>query len=607
MLGRTAITALLLSCTAGPALAQPGARIDAEDAISAFNDLSRFIRNGNADAPAPAGLPGAEVAGIIVTLDGRIVAEGFAATDVPGQNAGALMGATRTATRAVRRTLDGAGADPANLMISLEIGFDPRSLLGRDLAVPAGDWSLGVPAPAIRPGIEGLMVRSGETRAVSVRTPAWMIRRAVGPTAAVAALATELTGDPEVASLGAKELGERGFAFSAFRVVHLAQIEPRGAPVFLHRGGRVIRTEQVAAFEMPWFATMLAAHLRSRLWPGIEPLGMVGTLDPIAGRYDPPIAPPVEQALAAAASLAWADAPNVAAPERSAATAFAHQVLADLAQAVETEPDPAATVEGAAATIIALTTPGAPTSPELGALSERCAAKLDPTWRDTDLSTIPPAARGLVALAAARAAATGTIELTVADRVIDAAYASVPPEQLVSLMPFLGWASVESAEMSGQPVRAAAALRAMRDLTDEFRITAADVDDDGRDLVGGIVFTAGRNPLPTWNTLRPAAFEATMLGRSDLTPGTPTEGELPRRLSDHARTLRFLGQLTAVREEAHAYRRPAFAIGGVRRALWDHTMPSEASALALWTLAETLTSIENIEARGTTPTTAPNP
>jgi hypothetical protein len=402
-----------------------------------------------------------------------------------------------------------------------------------------------------------------------------MLRRGIGPNAAVAAVLGDLSDDTDLTGLAAIKLPEHGFSFATFEVVHLAQLEPGGAPVFLHRGGRIVNPEEVTAAALPELGATIAAHLQTRLWPGVEPLGMVGALDPLRGRYEPPVASVADQALAATAMLAWANTDSAPPKSREQARAFAAKVLTDLAKQPADAHDYRGYPLDAALVYIALTMPGAPDTDEARLLARRCATPVSSLQSTKMESTYPIAWRGPIALASVRDAANFGLSKERAAGTVAAAFASVPPEQLVSLMPFLGFAAIELAELESAPVRAAPALRQMRDLTDAFRITAADADADARDLVGGVVFTVGPTALPTWHTLRPAAIEAAMLARPELTPGTATTGEVPARLTTHASTLRFLAQLTAAREEAHAYRNPAFAWAACAEPSGTTTCPSK--------------------------------
>jgi hypothetical protein len=111
--------------------------------------------------------------------------------------------------------------------------------------------------------------------------------------------------------------------------------------------------------------------------------------------------------------------------------------------------------------------------------------------------------------------------------------------------------------------------------------------------VAGIVFTASRNPLPTWHSARPIAFMATMLGDDRLTGGD----EFARELNQLLGSLRFLRQLSAGEAEGHMYRSPRRAMWGVRASVWDQRMPPEATALTLLTVCETVRSLQAVRER----------
>ena len=92
---------------------------------------------------------------------------------------------------------------------------------------------------------------------------------------------------------------------------------------------------------------------------------------------------------------------------------------------------------------------------------------------------------------------------------------------------------------------------------------------DSPDLLGGIVFTAARNPLPTWQAARPVAFAATMLADPRLTP----PAQVSEQTAALMRSLRFLMQLTADDAGLHMFRDRERALGGVREAPWNQRMP----------------------------------
>jgi hypothetical protein len=160
-------------------------------------------------------------------------------------------------------------------------------------------------------------------------------------------------------------------------------------------------------------------------------------------------------------------------------------------------------------------------------------------------------------------------------------------------MPWLGSAELRLAELKGQrDVPAAVALRQMRKMMWEHQVgpmddSAMESKGGGLDAVGGIVFSArvaGSPGRPTWNTARPLAFTATMLGDPRLTDTAERNLELARVLAG----LRFLRQLEADDFTAWMYPNRSRSRGGVRIAQWDQRMPPDASAMSLLAVCETI-------------------
>jgi hypothetical protein len=130
----------------------------------------------------------------------------------------------------------------------------------------------------------------------------------------------------------------------------------------------------------------------------------------------------------------------------------------------------------------------------------------------------------------------------------------------------------------------------MRSTMWRFQMTPMDAGPDNADLVGGIVFPSAQNPLPSWQSSRPAAVIATMLADGRLTE----PGEVPAELAHLLGLTRFLRQLAADEATGHMYADPARAAWGVRRALWDQRMPADATAMTLLSVTETLRSLREL-------------
>src|SRR5262245_52519008 len=82
-----------------------------------------------------------------------------------------------------------------------------------------------------------------------------------------------------------------------------------------------------------------------------------------------------------------------------------------------------------------------------------------------------------------------------------------------------------------ETIPAAAAQRDMRDQVWQHQLSDVDAGTDGQDLVGGIVFTAATNPLPTWTTAKPLAFLAQTLADERLTERDKRLIQLARQLA----------------------------------------------------------------------------
>jgi hypothetical protein len=184
-----------------------------------------------------------------------------------------------------------------------------------------------------------------------------------------------------------------------------------------------------------------------------------------------------------------------------------------------------------------------------------------------------------------------------AESAVRRVYRDTPEGELVSQMPWLGWAELRLASLKGQDdVPAAVSLRQMRKLVWEHQIgpldeSATEQKGGGLDLVGGIVFAAhapGAPARPTWQAARPLAFLATMLGEPRLTGPAERNLELARLLAG----LRFVRQLEADDTTAWMYPNRSRSLGGVRAAPWDQRMPLDASAMSLLFVCETLKYLE---------------
>jgi hypothetical protein len=582
----------------------PGAQAaspSADEAIAAFRLVEGWVRSGDVPDVAPEGVAlGSSGASVTLRLGGRVV--GWGVSTEPG--VGGLRLASSRAWRAASGTLGGGGAGSgddglrsralsARTLIELELAGERTPLVGETFEAAGA---------RVSPGVEGVGMRVGEREEVVFAGA--QIRLGFDPSRALRACAGAL-------GLRPVELGELGRAAGAsafrFQTTHLAQPGAGAGPVFLHRGGVVVGLGEVTSATLRGWANGMAAHLASHR-PSAEDggaagaVGMRGDYLCAQGRYEPMVAGPRAQAVAAWALLRYAGRGWVA-PERAAeARRAARRTLEDLTRVEPGEADPLASVVSAAAWLL-----GASEHWLLGLglvdeayWDEAVGAVRRTIEGDAAWARVPGAERALVAYALARASEVqrerGEEESAawmrgVAGEAVRAALSSDRVEGIVGLAPWIGWASME---LSGRgPIGPALALRQMRSLCWEHQARAGARGVDERDMEGGIVFTRGGGLRPTWQTLRPLALIAGMLGDRRLTG----EAEATDELASLRRGLRFLGQLLVRERELGLVVDRRRSLLGVRRAGWDWSLSLDATSLGLLAVIETLDSLASIAGR----------
>jgi hypothetical protein len=482
-------------------------------------------------------------------------------------------------------------------------------------------------AARLSPGLDGVATRIG-ARVAGV-FPSTILTQSVAARQAFASAASQAGDNP---SLGLTEMDklidQQGAKFYRFRVVHIAQASPGAAPMVLVRGQRAVALTDVGRVALSETADRIAEHLLTRRWPGQESYGMVGTYDPGRDTFEPKVASPVEQLTAALALLRYARALEAGSPRRAELMAYVDRIRADLVK-VEAGEEAAGTDPVAAAAWIVLdsdrarllapipasdagggsTVPGA--DADTASFAEQCRRTVHASFNMAtgyDPKVAPPAqamvALALVRMAAAEKGATLREEaVMLADAACRGVFRNATPGDLVSRMPWLGWAEVELADLhADRQIGARTALREMRTLVWEHQVSpvspaASDQQGGGGDMVGGIVFSAGARPgaptpLPTWQSARPIAFLASMLADERLTPRADRPLELARLVG----ALRFLRQLQVDDATLWMCQNSRRALGGIRSAAWDQHLASDASAMTLLALVEAMRALDAMAA-----------
>lgn len=470
--------------------------------------------------------------------------------------------------------------------------------------IPIEFQTFGEMDRSLSPGLDGVAVRIADK--LEATFPSVMLQRTLAPSLAAAAITARLTGD---AGLGLPEASEaqpgkvresRKATFYRFRVRHLAQSEPGATPVFLYRGGKVFDQSRLDVSEMRRWADGLARNLAARRWTGPGAIGMSGTDWPMLGKIDPPIAEPAQQSLAV---LALCDYLAVRAgvgrfepaprADRDAFGATAILLADQLLTVEDVEVAPWSDPVSAASAIVALHAVRRVVQPMFVPKAE-LAAKLDDAvfaafspsggWSQA----LPEPARGLIAWAMLIRAEGDPAKRELASKAMASIYLGVTPARLIAQMPWLGFAEIDRAGAAGD-IPASAAFREMRDLLSAAIYSPGD---DDQDMAGGMVFTTGGLPYPTWHTARPVSFLAAMLGDPRLTDAE----ERPRQIARLMGSLRYLRQLSADEFATIGFVEPKRTIWGVRSAAWDQRQPVEATAITLIAVCETLRSFDRIAA-----------
>lgn len=594
--------------------------------LAAYGLVESWIRAGEVPAdPAAAGLdaikdPQGTIGGAAVQLRlaGRLIGRGSAIAGDGAAGGGGVGGGPESVWRAAREAwTEAASRIPRGGGAGLDAEETFRETL-RQVMISvelAGPMIAMVPTPAtydeaalsLAPGLDGVAVRfggagagKGEGRAAAI-FPGQMLATNTLPGSALAAAASRAGNDATLGLVRPADLVEKhGAALMRFRVSHVAQTGPGSPPVFLDRGGRTIATADLSVAELRATAQRLADHLYARV---IGPHRGSDTYEPWRDATGSAELTAMDQALVAAALHAFSKLSHLDPPTRLLRENAAIELedhLSAMRRLRERSP-----VEAA---IVAALTVG---------IHDRAAPDADKLLRavyspDAGFSPeLPPAARAVIAFGLVRAAArpdAAADAIPLAQSAVRAVFRDTPSDRLVAQMPWLGWAELELIDLlrarnpdAPADVPAAIALRRMREQVWEHMVTHADAGGDEQDMVGAIIFTRSRQPIPTWQSARPMAFIATMLGDARLTDPGEVSGEVIRLLTG----LRFLRQLQADETAMWMYPSRERALGGIRASLWDQSMPIEASAMTLLAVCQTLESLEKQAARRAAPPPAP--
>ena len=163
--------------------------------------------------------------------------------------------------------------------------------------------------------------------------------------------------------------------------------------------------------------------------------------------------------------------------------------------------------------------------------------------------------------------------------------------QQVTLLPWIGWAETDYTRRTGGNLTNQTRLLSLRKAVEDSRIDSSDASIPF-DLDGGFSVSGDRSGTISGansQSLRMAAWIAGILSDSRLVMAE--QQAIARK--GHLHSMRFLLQLVARPTSTWRYRSPQRALGGVRQALWDTSMPLAAQILGLLTASETIRSLQD--------------
>lgn len=414
----------------------------------------------------------------------------------------------------------------------------------------------------------------------------------------------------------------QGIPLWKFRTLHLIRSRPGQPTTFLVRGSRPLAAAAVNGATIDSLADRLTAHLIQKT----QQDGQVsGSYAPSSDRYEPAVANEDDTALVALA-LAWrtrylqtvqGDSPtlkNVSQAARRISLHLTDRIANPTGSRLE-EPT-------AAALLLMALTQGPDLADQKPARDRLVNWLLLQQQKDglfrlgsADQSKPAPWATQAIVLAGLTLAYQQTQEANLAQAIQSsrqAIWKTVPPEKMLSLMPWLAISERTLRQLEGplpdgpeRPQRAARSV-AMWTLSELLsrRLLRQAADEYPADMIGGIVFSPapiagrGHQPQPDWHTAQALAFWAVLLSQRDVMPS----GQVTLGLIDAGLAARYLAQMTFDEPECYYVRSPSDALGGLRLAAWDNRLapgPNAMALLSLTLLQQTFRQIEVEAAMGT--------
>lgn len=490
-----------------------------------------------------------------------------------------LREACDEAIRTMKSTIERAGAEVGgvaawrslrpSVQISLEL-FSPLTPI-----TPATATDL---VTNLSPGIDGLAI-SRDTR-VESWSPARLLTTGRTVQEAMEIIVPALTGQAADALAEPGALRKtKGLSFMKFQAVHLAQTAPKGQPIFLNRGSRTVERTEVDSPSEIAERTAPAARWLTRWLNTNKPSAQNAASQSLA-------------LFALSNHVCRGGAKHASDEQRASQGTVSELVQLRAEQLLKLDPSPTNTalILGAVQQFRGLQIENSPEREasfkaiETGCLNalSRAISISDEQWATVGKG---PAALTCWALLRERDLEP-SLSIKARER-LKSIFASTEPGGLVAAMP---WAASAATNRNLRDEPPPAKLREMRSIITDHQLSPLDAGATDADLVGGILFTTGRTPLPSWHSARALAALATMAADDRLTPAD----ERARELSRLVLGLRFLAQLQVSREAGWYSPNLSDDLGGFRASPWQLQPGPEPTAMALLTFNETLDAIERL-------------
>ncbi len=626
--------------------------LDASHGLRAYRQVETWLsdpsvarQGGEPGEPGGAGEPGAGVKPIRVTgligvrlvfrTEGIVVGEGrayredmLAALDGPGEAVDLiplLLLAIERAEVGVRESLADARlravlagrslpddkkltvADvSANMNVELELGYGLRTV-----TVPADAKPDEVYA-RFAPCYHGLAFVDGKRGAWSWVWPGDAISRNISP--------------PSQLMLGLKGLGmgreavkdlarPGGAGLARFTTIHIVRPYTGAPPTVLVRSSGKQPRYAVSERELVSMGDRLIEHLFSRITSGDQ---VRGTYHPTSGRYDPPVAPDDQAALACYAMVHHSRYLLDARPADQSPMVYAQRATRLASQMATRLLETQEQVEPKVLALVLLTLLETPTLESDQGLRDRLGEQL---LKQVSLDGADGGTRMNVGAAALSSAALASLYERTRDEALGEAVWALMDRLWVKqgkapnlvALPWLAMAQ----ERAGGLLADADASGDRRAELDRRRIILSRVIDllcrhqvierptlGPDDVLGGFVLSpgpAGSPPNPDWRNAQPLMFISIML-RDDL--ATKGRDKLGWLLSA-GYSARFVGQLMMDDSSCYYVRDRVGARGGVRMAPWDNRLALAPTAMSLLAITELQTSLATFRPTPPKPATQP--